>query len=250
MITIKNEQAFSIMRVAGQLLAEMFEMLKGEIIPGVSTLDIDSYITDYLAQHKLVSQSKGYHGYQHVSCISINEVIVHGVPRKDKQIVAGDLVKVDVCAAWQGYCADMARCFFAGNIINQQAKNLVDVAQRSLDAGIAQAVPGAKLSNISFAIQQEVEKAGYGVVRDFAGHGIGSKMHEGPEILNYGKPERGIVIREGMAFAIEPMITQGSYKVYIEKDGWTARTVDKSLSAHVEDTVLVTKHGPQIITRL
>ena len=250
MITIKNEQAFSTMRVAGRLLAEMFEMLKDEIVPGMSTLDIDSYIANYLAKHELVSQSKGYHGYKHSSCISVNEVIVHGVPRVDKQLVVGDLVKVDVCAAWHGYCADMARCFFVGNVKSLQAQSLVEAAQRSLDAGIAQAIPGAKLSNISFAVQQEVEKSGFGVVRDFAGHGIGSNMHEGPEILNYGKPGRGLVIREGMAFAIEPMITQGSYKVHIEKDGWTARTADKSLAAHVEDTIIITKDGPQIITRL
>lgn len=249
MIPIKDETGFNAMRVAGKLLAELFMILQERVVPGTSTLEIDSFIDAYLHQHELVSQSKGYAGYRHASCISINDEVVHGVPLGHKKIALGDLVKIDICAAWRNYCADMARCFFAGKA-TQEAQRLVDVAQRSLDAGIACAVPGGRLGDISSAVQQEVERAGFGVVRDFAGHGIGRRMHEAPEILNYGKSGRGPVIRPGMAFAIEPMITQGSYEVCVDRDGWTVKTVDKSLAAHVEDTVLITEHGPQVITRL
>jgi len=237
------------MRTAGKLLAQLFVELDQVIVSGKSTLEIDAYIASYLQAHDLVSQSKGYAGYRHVSCISINDEVVHGVPSSERKVREGDIVKVDVCASWNGYCADMARTFFVGDV-SADAKALVGAAYRSLDAGIEKAVPGAKLTDISAAIQREVEKAGFSVVRDFAGHGIGKKMHEEPEILNYGKPGRGPVIREGMAFAIEPMITQGRYDVYVESDGWTAKTVDKSLAAHVEDTVVVTSSGPQIVTRL
>ena len=249
MIIIKNKEALDAMLVAGRLLAELFEELKSFIVPGISTLDIDTYVTTYLQKHKLVSQTVGYAGYRHASCVSLNDEVVHGVPQAVKVIVSGDLVKVDVCAALNNYCADMARCFIAGTP-DSKKQQLIAVAQQSLDAGIAQAVPGKKLTDISYAIQQVVESAGCGVVRDFAGHGIGRKMHEAPEILNYGKPGRGPLIREGMAFAIEPMITQGNYPVCVDKDGWTVRTVDGSLAAHVEDTVLVTQHGPVIATRL
>lgn len=249
MITIKNKNAFNSMLIAGKLLAELFELLKDYISPGISTLDIEMYIEAYLEKHELISQSKGYVGYQHVSCISLNDEVVHGIPSAQRFIASGDLVKVDVCAAWRGYCADMARCFVAGTASEDQ-KRLIDVAQKSLDAGIACVVPGGRLTDISYAVQGVVELAGFGVVRDFAGHGIGRKMHEDPEILNYGKPGCGPVIREGMAFAIEPMITQGKYEVYVEADGWTARTIDGTLAAHVEDTVLVTQFGAQIATRL
>lgn len=249
MIVIKDSQACELMRATGQHLAQMFSALGQYVVPGVTTFDLDAHIEQYLNQHGLVSQSKGYLGYKHVSCISVNDVVVHGVPNKAQVLQSGDIVTVDVCASFKGYCADMARCFFVGDV-SDEAKKLVQVAQASLDAGIACAVPGGHISDISHAVQTVVEAAGFGVVRDFAGHGIGRKMHESPEILNYGKPGKGPVIREGMAFAIEPMVTVGKYNVYVERDGWTARTVDKSLAAHVEDTVIVTSHGPQVITRL
>lgn len=250
MITIKNKRSLDLMAEAGALLARMYqEVLMSAVVPGVSTLDIDAIIALYLKKHQLVSQTKGYHTYKHVSCISVNDEIVHGVPSAEKKIQEGDLVKIDVCAALRGYCADMSRCFIIGNV-PANVKQLVAVAYSSLDKGIAQAVPGKRISDISAAIQAEVDQYGFGIVRDFAGHGIGRNMHEDPEILNYGAPGKGPIIREGMAFAIEPMITLGGYEKYITDDGWTAKTVDKSIAAHVEDTVIVTQHGPRIITRL
>lgn len=249
MITIKNSFAQERMVIAGQILAQLFELLREFIEPGMDTLGIDTFIADYLTKHKLISCSKGYLGYRHVSCISINDEVVHGVPRETMKIAEGDLVKVDVCASYDGYCADMARGYCMGTPTKEVA-TFLSVAQMALDKGIEHARPGERLSNISASIQQETERNGYGIVREFAGHGIGKKMHEDPEILNYGTAGSGPLIRPGMAFAIEPMITMGDERIYILNDGWTVKTMDKSLAAHVEDTVIVTEHGPKIITRL
>ena len=174
---------------------------------------------------------------------------MHGVPTKNKLLAPGDVVKVDICASWKGYCGDMARTFFVVHS-TPAARKLVEVAQSALDKGIAQALVGNRLGDISAAIQAEVEKHGFGVVRDFAGHGIGKQLHEDPELLNYGSPGQGPVLRAGMTLAIEPMITQGGYDVYITQDGWTVKTEDRSLAAHVEDTIAITDQGPKILTRL
>lgn len=250
MIFIKNKRAVDAMAMAGKLLAHIFVDMKQQIVPGVSTLALDGWIAQQLDHYGLVSQTKGYKGYRHVSCISVNDEVVHGVPDAQKVLQESDLVKVDICAAFNGYCADMARCFFVGDCSDERAKHLVDVAYKALDKGIEQAVPGKRLSDISAAIQREVERHGFGVVRVFAGHGIGKRMHEDPEILNYGSPGRGPVLQAGMTFALEPMITFGHHDVYVTRDGWTAKTVDKSLAAHVEDTIAITEQGPRIITRV
>ncbi len=249
MITIKNSYAQERMATAGYLLALLFEKLREWIAPGMTTLSIDAFIEEYLRVNKLRSSTKGYLSYKHSSCISVNDEVVHGVPTDTTKLKEGDLVKVDVCVSYDGYCADMARPFFLGTPSHEVAR-FMSIAQSALDKGITHARPDERLSSLSAAIQTEVETAGYGVVREFAGHGIGKKMHEEPEILNYGKPGCGPVIQKGMAFAIEPMITMGDYHVYVLNDGWTVKTVDKSLAMHVEDTVIVTEDGPRIITRL
>jgi methionyl aminopeptidase len=249
MIAIKNKVSIVKMETAGALLAEIFDCLGKLIVPGISTLEIDAWIADQLHTNGLVSKSRGYRGYAHVSCISVNDEVIHGVPRATNILRAKDIVKVDVCASWKGYCADMARCFFVGEV-DQNIQKLVSVAQAALDKGIQQVQVGNRVSDISAAIQQEIERSGFGIIRDFAGHGIGKNMHEAPEILNYGEPGKGPFLRAGMAFAIEPMITMGNHEVYVTNDGWTVKTSDKSLSAHVEDTVIVTENGPKILTRL
>lgn len=249
MITIKNKQSIQKMETAGRLLSEMFDELNAVVIPGVSSLAVDSWISDYLVRNDLVSKSKGYKGYRHVCCISINDEVVHGVPRAHAIINPGDLVKVDVCASWKGYCADMARAFCVGDV-DPAAKKLAEVAEKALLRGIAKARAGNHLSDISAEIQAEVESHGFGVVRDFAGHGIGKQMHEDPEVLNYGKPGRGPILKPGMALAIEPMITMGHYDVHVIEDGWTVLTVDKSWAAHVEDTIVITEGEPKILTRI
>lgn len=248
MISIKNKAAFRKMEEAGNLLNSIFDQLVPLMKPGASSAEINTFIENRIKELGLVSKMKGYAGYKYVSCISINDVVVHGIPSATNIFKDGDLVKVDVCISYNGYCADMARPFFIGTV-TPEIKKLVDIAFMSLQAGIDQARPGNRLTDISAAIQAEAEKHGYAVVRDFAGHGIGKQMHEDPEVLNYGKPGKGPVLQVGMAFAIEPMITTGHYDVYIEKDGWTVRTVDKSLAVHVEDTVLITEAGPKVVTR-
>ena len=249
MITIKNKAALHKMETAGQALAQIFKEIEPLIRPGISTLEIDEDIAKRLVQKGLSSRTKGYMGYKHYSCISVNDEVVHGVPTKNKLLAPGDVVKVDICASWKGYCGDMARTFFVVHS-TPAARKLVEVAQSALDKGIAQALVGNRLGDISAAIQAEVEKHGLGVVRDFAGHGIGKQLHEDPELLNYGSPGQGPVLRAGMTLAIEPMITQGGYDVYITQDGWTVKTEDKSLAAHVEDTIAITDQGPKILTRL
>lgn len=249
MITIKNADAINKMHIAGNLLAKMFASLEMVISSGMSTFEIDAWIENYIKNNNMISCTKGFMTYRHSSCISLNDEVVHGIPSAKKYLKDGDLVKVDVCASYNGYCADMARCFFVNEVSNEMI-NLVEVARLALECGIAKAKPGNCLSDISHAIETEVKKYGYGIVREFAGHGIGKKMHEDPEILNYGAPGKGPIVKEGMAFAIEPMITLGKHNVLIDEDGWTVRTADGSLAAHVEDTVIVMEKGPMIITRL
>ncbi len=247
MIHIKDKLSIQKMATAGSLLSEILVSVEELIKPGISTAEIDAWIESQIQAKGLVSSVKGYMGYRHVSCISVNDVVVHGVPRADCFLKLGDLVEIDVCASWNGYCADMARSFFVGQP-SEIGKKLIDVARAALNKGIAQARVGNRLSDISAAIQEEVEKHGFGVVRDFAGHGIGKNMHEAPEIVNYGKPGKGPILREGMTFAIEPMITAGKYDVYVANDGWTVKTVDRSLAAHVEDTIAITSAGPVVLT--
>ncbi len=247
MIVIKNKSSIRKMEEAGSLLSSMFDELESMIFAGITTGEIDAWIETYLHKRNLVSRMKGYMGYKHVSCISVNDEVIHGVP-SSRVLQDGDFVKVDVCASYKGYCADMARPFFIGKVTDE-VRQLAEVAERSLKAGIAKAIPGNRLGDISAAIQQVVEQAGCGVVRDFAGHGIGKQMHEDPEVLNYGRKGEGPLLRAGMAFAIEPMITKGDYAVCIAQDGWTVCTKDNSLAAHVEDTVVITDSGPKIITR-
>jgi len=249
-MVVKTAQALEKMRNAGKLLADIFENISSKIQVGISTASIDIWIEKELVKRQLVSQTKGYKGYRHVSCISVNDAVVHGVPSETVILQQGDLVKIDVCAAWQGYCADMARCYIVGGKTSEKVQHLISVTYEALDLGIAQAVEGNRLFDISSAIQLHIEKFGYGVVRDFAGHGIGQKMHENPDVPNYGTAGTGMRLKEGMTFAIEPMVTQGSYEVYIDKDGWTVKTKDGLLAAHVEDTVVVGKNGPEILTRV
>ncbi len=248
MIVVKNKAAILKMEEAGRLLLEIFDDIVPLVKEGVTTAQLDCFIEEQLSKKGLDSKMKGYMGYKHVSCISINDEVVHGVPSDKVVLKHGDIVKIDVCAAWKGYAADMARTFFVGTV-SEQAQKLAQVGKAALDKGIEQMRPGKRLTDISAAIQQEVERHGFGVVRDFAGHGIGKQMHEDPEILNYGKPGQGPVLQPGMAFALEPMITLGHYDVYVTHDGWTVKTVDKSLAVHVEDTIVVTQGEPKIITR-
>lgn len=245
---LKDTVAIQKMATAGSFLSDIFHDLAGFISVGMTTADIDNFIEDQLKKIGMISATKGYKGYRHVSCISVNDVVVHGVPNKMLQVKDGDIISVDICASWDGYCADAARIYSLG-LINETAKKIVAVACEALNVGIEKAYVGNRLGDISAAIQLVVEKNGFGVIRDFSGHGIGKKMHEWPDVPNYGVPGTGPILQEGMTLAIEPMITAGSYRVRIDLDGWTVRTVDRHLSAHVEDTIAILKSGPRILTR-
>ena len=250
MIVIKDNKAIDKMRIAGHALARIMDSVYPLIVEGKNTLEIDAFIEKSMHEHELRPECKGYAGYCHSSCISLNDVVVHGVPSAKIVLKSGDFVKIDVVGSYNGYCADLARYYFVGEV-QPVVKKIAATAQRALDKAIEVVAPGKRLSKISGCIQKEVERAGFGVVRDFAGHGIGKTMHEAPEIPNYlSSGDFGPMLREGMTLAIEPMITEKDYKVRVADDGWTVKTVDGGLAGHVEDTVVVTSYGAEILTRI
>ncbi len=237
------------MRVAGHLLASVMEDAAHFLASSKTTLEINDFIEKRMKEVGLKPECKGYAGYRHATCISLNDVVVHGVPSQKIVLRDGDFVKIDVVGSYKGYCADMARYFFVGSPC-PVAKKIASTAQRALDNAIKLLEPGRRLSDISAHIQEIVEKDGYGIVKRFVGHGIGRKMHEAPEVPNFGRPGTGPILRDGMTLAIEPMITEKGADVQIMSDGWTAKTADGGLAAHVEDTVLITENGPEILTRI
>ncbi len=234
---------------AGLRLAEVFEHMRQFVVAGVTTLSLDEEIGNALCVRKLVSGSRGYKGFKHFSCISMNDEVVHGIPSRNRIVKNGDLVKIDISASYRGYFADMARPFVVG-LVPSSTLAFIKKVEESLDRAIERIIPGQRLSRVSEAVQICIEDAGYSVIRDFAGHGIGRSMHEEPEILNYVTPKKGPVLRSGMALAVEPMVAMRDYNVYITPDGWTVKTLDGSLAMHVEDTIIVTETGPLVITRL
>ena len=249
MIIIKNKIAIERMSFAGTRLATIMEEIADDVVPGVTTLHINNIIEEKMKKAELVPECKGYGGYRHATCISLNDVLVHGVPSSTIVIQEGDLVKIDVVGSYKGYCADMARSFFVGEV-STVVRAITLAAQQALDTAIAHIVPGRHLSDVSACIQNVIEKAGFRVVRDFVGHGIGKRMHEAPEVPNFGTPGNGPILREGMTLAIEPMLTQGNPAITILADRWTAKTKDGGIAGHVEDTVLVSQHGAHVLTRL
>jgi methionyl aminopeptidase len=250
MIIIKSKKAIDRMRTAGKLLAEIMENVGSQVVEGNDTLAVNDWIEAEMRRVGLRPECKGYAGYQHATCISLNDVVVHGVPNRKIVLKSRDFVKIDVAGSYKKYCADMARYFFVGKA-SAEAEGLAKAAQDALDGAVKLIAPKVRLIDISSFIQDTVENRGFGIVRTFAGHGIGRSLHEEPEIPNYkSKDERDVVLREGMTLAIEPMITEHAFEVKIMEDGWTARTVDGGLAAHVEDTVLVTSDGAEVLTRL
>jgi methionyl aminopeptidase len=248
MISIKGPEEIKKMRAAGKIVGALLEELAGRVKPGVSTRELDAFSRKFIEKYEAVPTFLGYQGYPATICASVNAQVVHGIPN-DKKLDEGDIVGVDVGATLDGWVGDAARSFAVGKI-SSQAQGLLNVTQEALAQGLAQAKDGNHLQDIGFAIQSHVEARGYAVVRDFVGHGIGRKMHEPPQIPNYGKKGLGLKIKKGMAFAIEPMINAGSYQVKVLEDGWTVVTKDGSLSAHFEDTVIVSDDKPEIMTRL
>lgn len=248
MIGIKGPEEIKKMRGAGAIVGGLLLELGRRVKPGVTTKELDRFAQDYIEKRHALPTFLGYQGYPASICASVNDEVVHGIPGK-RVLEEGDVIGVDVGATLDGFVGDAARTFPVGKISNE-AKALLQATQESLDKGIAAARDGQHLEDIGFSVQSHVEPLGYSVVRDFVGHGIGRKMHEDPQIPNYGRKGMGLRIKSGMAFAIEPMINRGAAAVKILGDDWTVVTQDGSLSAHFEDTVIVTEGVALNMTRL
>ena len=247
MIVLKTSRELSCMREACRISAGALQLVGKSIEPGVSTGELDKIAEDYILSQGATPNFKGYSGYPATACISINNEVIHGIPSKKRILKSGDIVSVDLGAAIGGYNGDNAATFAVGDI-STEAKRLIDATQQSLYEGIAAARAGGRIGDIGDAIQRYVEARGFSVVREFVGHGIGTKLHEAPEVPNYGTPGKGIRLMPGMTIAIEPMINMGLPGVKTLSDGWTVETKDGSLSAHFEHTIAITTDGPQILT--
>ena len=235
------------MREAGKVTGQILRDLEGLMRPGVATIEIDRYVERAVKAAGMSAAEKGYCGYPASICVSINEEVVHGIPSKKRILREGDIVSLDLVVENHGYMADAARTYAVGQI-SPEARHLIETAKQAFFNGITFAKEGYRLSDISNAVQKTVEGEGFGVIRDFVGHGIGSSMHEDPQIPNYGKPGKGPRLQRGMVLAIEPMICQGSYEVDVLTDDWTAVTVDGGLAAHYENTVVITDGEPELLT--
>lgn len=246
MIVIKTEEQIGKMKKAGELLADVHKEIKKMIRPGITTLEIDRFVEKYLKERGASPEQKGYQGYPYATCASVNDEICHGYPRNEA-VKEGDIVTIDMVVNLDGWLADSAWSYGVGEM-SDQAKKLMEVTKKSLYLGIEQAVIGNRLGDIGHAIQSYVEDQGFSVVKDFVGHGIGQDMHEDPQVLHYGLAGRGQRLMEGMVLTIEPMINTGGHRIKIDENGWTARTVDGSLSAQYEHTIAITKDGPLILT--
>ena len=248
MIVLKTGRELKIMREACRISAEALKLAGNAVEPGVTTAELDKIAEKYILGQGAVPNFKNYNGYPATACISINNEVIHGIPSKKRVIQAGDIVSIDLGAKFEGYHGDNAATFACGDI-SAEAKRLMDTTRESLYQGIAAAVSGGRLGDISAAVQQYVESRGYSVVRQFVGHGIGTQLHEAPEVPNFGTHGRGIRLMPGMTLAIEPMINMGDSGVKVMPDGWTVLTKDGSLSAHFEHTIVITPDGPQIMTK-
>ncbi|NLG93518.1 MAG: type I methionyl aminopeptidase [Clostridiales bacterium] len=247
MIVLKTSRELSAMRAAGRIAARALKLAGEAVEPGVSTWEIDRIARRYIEEQGAKPTFLGYGGFPASACISVNNVVIHGIPSKDTIIKQGDIVSIDIGATFDGYVGDNAYTFPCGDV-SAQAQALMDATRESLYEGIKAAKVGARIGDIGSAIQRYTEARGYSVVRDFVGHGVGAKMHEDPTVPNYGTPGRGVRLLSGMTIAIEPMINQGVKEVKTLADGWTTVTADGKLSAHFEHSVAITPDGPVILT--
>jgi methionyl aminopeptidase len=235
------------MRAAGRLVGEVLTALTPSVVPGVTTAELDEVAEKMIADAGAIPAFKGYHGYPATICSSINEEVIHGIPSGQRVLREGDILSIDVGASLEGYFGDSAITVPVGQV-SEEAARLLTVTEEALYKAIEVARPGGRVSDIGHAVQKHVEAYGFSVVREFVGHGIGQKMHEEPQVPNYGEPGRGPRLAEGMVLAIEPMVNAGKPAVKVLSDGWTAVTRDKSLSAHFEHTVAITASGAWILT--
>jgi len=249
MVILKLPDEIEKARASNRIVAEVLSKLREKVRPGVRTRELDKFAEEISQKRGAKPAFKGYHGYPYSLCISVNEVVVHGMPSEESVLKEGDIVGLDFGVCYQGFFGDATITLPVGKV-NEKALRLIQVTEQSLYAGIEQAKDGNRLGDISAAVQCVVEDAGYSVVRDFVGHGIGKNLHEDPQIPNFGKKGRGIELKRGMILAIEPMVNAGKYKVKVLPDGWTVITEDGSLSAHFEHSVAITDNGPDILSKL
>lgn len=246
MIILKTPQEIEKMKAAGVILANVHKEIAKMIKPGISTMDIDRFVEEYLKEHNAYPEQRGYQGYPYATCASVNDEICHGYPREEA-LKEGDIVTIDMVVNVDGWLADSAWTYGVGEVSEEAAK-LMEITKEALYKGIEKAMVGNRLGDIGHAIQSLVEAEGYSVVRDFVGHGIGKDMHEDPQVPHYGVEGRGQRLVEGMVLTIEPMINIGTYRMKIDDNKWTSRTVDGKLSAQYEHTLAITKDGPIILT--
>ena len=247
MIVCRSAAELEKMRAAGRLVGEVLTALTPSVVPGVTTAELDEVAEKMIADAGAIPAFKGYHGYPATICSSINEEVIHGIPSGQRVLREGDILSIDVGASLDGYFGDSAITVPVGQV-SEEAARLLTVTEEALYKAIEVARPGGRVSDIGHAVQKHVEAYGFSVVREFVGHGIGQKMHEEPQVPNYGEAGRGPRLAEGMVLAIEPMVNAGKPAVKVLSDGWTAVTRDKSLSAHFEHTVAITASGAWILT--
>ena len=247
MIVLKTSRELSIMRKAGKISQKALRLAGEAVEPGVSTWEIDKIVHQYIESEGATPSFLNYSGYPASACISVNNVVIHGIPRKNQILKQGDIVSIDVGAFYEGFHGDNAWTFPCGEV-SKEAQALMDVTRESLFEGINAARPGNRLGDIGSAVQRYVEARGYSVVRDFVGHGVGAELHEDPSVPNYGTPGRGVRLLPGMTIAIEPMVNQGVHTVETLSDNWSVVTSDGKLSAHFEHTIAITPDGPVILT--
>ncbi len=246
-VTIKSPREIELMREAGRILAKTHEELAKNLRPGMSTWDIDHMGEEIIRSYGCIPSFKNYNGYPASICVSVNDEVVHGIPHKEHFLDEGDIVSLDAGVIYKGYHSDAARTYGIGEI-DDDAKKLIEVTRQSFFEGIKFAKAGNHLNDISAAIQKYAESFGFGVVRDLVGHGIGSHLHEDPEVPNFARKRKGILLQPGMTLAIEPMITEGSYEVVWLDDDWTVMTEDGGWAAHYENTILITEGEPEILS--
>ena len=247
MIRIRSKKEIELIATSCQIVSDTLDMLSDHVKPGVKINDLDKMAEKFIINCGARPAFKGYMGFPATLCVSVDDEVVHGIPN-DRILKEGQIVGIDCGAEKDGYFGDHARTFSVGNIANDKQK-LMDITHKSLMLGIAEASPDNFVSDIGYAIQSYVEKYGYSVVRELVGHGIGTELHEEPQIPNYGEPKQGYRLREGMCIAIEPMINLGSKEIKTDSDGWTIRTLDGQVSAHFEHTIAITSNGPKILSQ-
>lgn len=248
MIIKKTDRQIELMREAGKIVADTHEVLRKAIIPGVTTLELNKIAEENIKKYNAEPSFKGYQGFPASICTSINEEVIHGIPGK-RIIQEGDIISIDIGAYYKGYHGDSAKTH-AVAMVSEEDRKLIEVTRESFYKGLEFAKVGYRLSDISHAIQAHIQKNQFSVVKDYAGHGVGKRLHESPEILNYGPAGKGPKLKKGMVLAIEPMVNIGTYRVFTLSNGWTAVTADKKRSAHYEHTIAITEDQPIILTKL